>query len=222
MAEWCSSRPIAKNLVKVQIASIAALALVAASATPTRAAAQTYRVDPDKSRATIHVGKAGAFSFIAGHTHEVIGPIQNGSVDVDLDAPSNARVRLDIASSELKVSPAGEPQGDAPKVQDVMESEQVLDVAHHPRITYESSAVTLKTRHDNVLDYVVTGQLTIRGVAQSVVAPVRVEVNAGALTATGRLTIKQTSFGIKPVSVAGVVAVKDALAIDFSIVASRQ
>ena len=51
-----------------------------------------YRVDPARSHASIHVGKAGAFSFIAGHTHDVSGPIQTGSIDVDLHTPSRSRV----------------------------------------------------------------------------------------------------------------------------------
>jgi polyisoprenoid-binding protein YceI len=185
------------------------------------AANQTYTVDPSRSRATIHVGKAGAFSFIAGHTHEVGGPIENGTLDVDLDNPSEARVRLAIATSELKVSAAGEPQGDAPKVQEAMSSEKVLDVAHHPRITFESTGVAVKSRRGAVLDLVIAGRLTIRGVAQPLSAPVRVEIADNALTATGRFAIKQSAFGIKPVSVGGVVAVKDALDIDFSIAARR-
>jgi hypothetical protein len=36
-----------------------------------RAAARTYTVDSSRSHATIAVGKSGAFSFAAGHTHEV-------------------------------------------------------------------------------------------------------------------------------------------------------
>ena len=90
----------------------------------------TYRIDPARSHASIHVGKAGAFSFIAGHTHEVSGPIQAGSIDVDLDTPSRSRLQLVIAASELKVLAAGEPEGDAPKVQEAMDSEKVLGV--HP------------------------------------------------------------------------------------------
>jgi hypothetical protein len=58
------------------------------------AGAQSYRVDSAKSDATIHVGKAGAFSFVAGHTHTVMGPIESGSVDVDIEAPPRSRVRL--------------------------------------------------------------------------------------------------------------------------------
>ena len=185
------------------------------------AAAQTYRIDPANSRATIHVGKAGAFSFIAGHAHEVTGPVESGSVDVDLDAPQNSRVSLVIATRELKVSPAGEPEGDVPKVQDAMDSDKVLDVNRFPRITYDSTTVAVKSRSSKVLDLVVTGRLTIRDATQTVTTPVRVELGENAMTATGRFEVKQTAFGIKPVSVGGVVAVKDALEIAFSVTARK-
>jgi polyisoprenoid-binding protein YceI len=180
-----------------------------------------YRVDPARSHASIHVGKAGAFSFIAGHTHEVSGPIQTGSINVDLDIPSQSRVQLVIASSELKVSAAGEPEGDAPKVQDVMESEKVLDVSRHPKITYESRSVTLTSRRGSVLELSITGQLTIRDIAQPVAMPVHVELADNRLSANGHFEIKQSAFGIKPISVGGVVAVKDSLGIDFMIVATK-
>jgi polyisoprenoid-binding protein YceI len=185
------------------------------------AAATTYRVNPAKSHLTIHVGKAGAFSFIAGHKHDVGGPIQSGSVDVDLDTPSQSRVRLTIAAADLKVSPAGEPEGDAPKVQEAMDSEKVLDLARHPTITYESTGVTIKSRRGDSLDLMMTGQVTIRDVAQPVTAPVHVEIQDNMLTATGRFSVTQSAFGIKPISVGGVVAVKDALDIEFSIAADR-
>jgi polyisoprenoid-binding protein YceI len=197
------------------------LLLAGVATTAIAAAAQTYRVDPANSRATIHVGKAGAFSFIAGHSHEVSGPVESGSVDVDLDAPQNSRVSLVIATRELKVSSAGEPEGDAPKVQEAMDSDKVLDVGRHPRITYDSTTVTVKSRRDNVLDLLVTGRLTIRDATQTVTTPVRVQLDESALTATGRFEIKQTAFGIKPVSVGGVVAVKDALEINFSVTARK-
>jgi polyisoprenoid-binding protein YceI len=199
----------------------ALMALVARQSVTIVAERAAYRVDPAKSRATIHVGKAGAFSFIAGHTHEISGPIQTGTVDVDLDAPSRSRVQLVIASSELKVSAAGEPEGDAPKVQEAMEGEKVLDVQRHPTITYESTRVTLQNRRGNLLELSVTGQLAIRDVTQAVTVPVRVELAGSRLSANGRFEIKQSAFGITPISVGGVVAVKDTLGIEFSIVATK-
>jgi polyisoprenoid-binding protein YceI len=181
-----------------------------------------YKIDPASSRVSIHVGKAGALSFIAGHTHEIGGPIRDGSVDVDLEAPSRSHVRLSIASSDLTVSTAGEPEGDAAKVQEAMQGEQVLDVQRYARISYESVSVALKTRHDSHLELGVTGNLTIREVTQSVVVPVQVELDGNELSARGRFEVKQSAFGIKPISVGGVVSVKDTIAIDFSIVGMHE
>ncbi len=202
-------------LVMTAVASAAAFGSLAL-----RAAPRTYSVDPAKSHVTIHVGKTGAFSF-AGHTHVVNGPIESGTIDVDPDSPEQSQVRLVIAASALKVSPQGEPAGDVPKVQQAMEGDQVLDVAHHPQITYESTAVTLKSRRGELLDLLVAGRLTVRGVAQPLTAPIRVELSDDALKANGRFTIKQTAFGIKPISVGGAVSVKDALDIDFAVVAAK-
>ena len=184
------------------------------------AGVQTYRVDSAKSSATIHVGKAGAFSFVAGHTHEVVGPIESGSVDVDVEAPSRSHVKLVIAASELKVSAEGEPHGDAPR-QEAMHGDAVLDVAHHARIMYESTSVTVQEHRGNRLDLVVAGQLTIRDTTQPVKVPVRVELADDRLMANGRFAIKQSAFGIKPISVGGVVAVKDTLDVEFSVSAKK-
>jgi hypothetical protein len=41
------------------------------------------------------------------------------------------------------------------------------------------------------------------------------------VTATGRFALKQTDYGIRPVSVGGVVSVKDSVDISFTIVAAE-
>jgi hypothetical protein len=106
-----------------------AFAIALASAAHVSGASQTFQIDAAQSRTTIHVGKAGVFSFVAGHSHDVAGPIESGTVEVDPAAPEGARIRLAIAASELRVSAAGEPEGDAPKVQEAMDGAKVLDVA---------------------------------------------------------------------------------------------
>jgi len=64
----------------------------------------------------------------------------------------------------------------------------------------------------------VTGQLTLRNVTRSIAVPVTVRMEGNTLTATGRFPVKQTDYGIKPVSVAGLVSVKDTLNVSFTIV----
>jgi polyisoprenoid-binding protein YceI len=213
---WPKAGEIVRAASVTGVIAIATLLSIGATAVD-----RAYRVDPSRSRATIHVGKAGALSFIAGHTHEVGGPVESGSIEVDLDALPRSRVTLVIATAQLKVSAKGEPEGDAPRVQEAMSGEKVLDVAHHPRITFESSGVTLKSRRGPLLDLIVSGSLTIRDVSQPVTVPVHLDIADASLVATGRFAIKQSAFGIKPISVGGVVAVKDTLDIDFSIYAAR-
>jgi hypothetical protein len=54
-----------------------------------------------------------------------------------------------------------------------------------------------------------------------VALPLRVELSGDTLTANGRLVLRQSEYGISPVTVAGVVKVKDELTIDYAIVATR-
>jgi polyisoprenoid-binding protein YceI len=178
-------------------------------------------VDPNFSRATIHVGKAGVFSFIAGHTHEVVAPIENGAIELDPDAPTRSHVRLVIASNSLTVSAGHEPKGDAPKVQQAMAGEKVLDVAHHPQITYESTGVQIRNSRGSALELLIAGQLTVRDTSRPISVPVHVETSDRGLTARGHFAVKQSDFGIDPISVGGIVAVKDTLEVEFSIFAGR-
>ena len=185
-----------------------------------RAAGGTYQVDPAKSQVTIGVGKSGVFSF-AGHTHEVSGPIESGSLDIDPGVLSRSHVSLAIATSSLKVSGADEPPADRPKVQAAMESDKVLGVVRYPRITFESTSVAANRPAAPAFDVVVAGRLTIRDVTRPVSVPVHVQLSDRSLTANGRFSVKQTEFGIKPISVGGAVAVKDRLDIAFTIAAQR-
>jgi len=179
---------------------------------------RTFTADPERSRATIEVGKSGAFSF-AGHTHEVDAPLKDGLVHFDPDMPSRSDVRLEFNAAALRVTGKGESADDVPKVQQTMVSEQVLDVKKFPTIAFESTSVSSRGA---ALDLTVAGRMTIHGVTKMVTTPVSVKIDGATLTATGKFTIKQTEFGIKPISIGGVVKVKDELAITFSIVARER
>jgi polyisoprenoid-binding protein YceI len=180
---------------------------------------QTYTIDPGRSRAAIEVGKSGALSFAAGHTHEVLASGIAGTMTVDPADPARSTGRVTIDASALKVSGKGEPADDVPKVQETMAGPQVLDVEHYPTITFVITSIAIKTNQETSLDGVVTGRLTLRDVTRSITVPVAARLEGQTLIATGRFALKQTDYGIKPVSVGGVVSVKDALNISFDIVA---
>ena len=181
------------------------------------AGARSFTIDAAQSRATVEVGKSGVFSF-AGHTHEVEARAVTGTVTVDMDDPVRSTVQVDIDASALKVTGKGESADDVPKVQETMSSAQVLDVQKYPKITFASTSVAVKSRTGAALETNVTGQLTIRNVARTISVPVHVRLDGQTLTASGRFSVKQTEYSIKPVTVGGVVSVKDAVDITFTIV----
>jgi polyisoprenoid-binding protein YceI len=202
-----------RSVLTVVLCGMAAAAIVRG------AAAQTYTIDPGRSRATIEVGKSGALSFAAGHRHEVLASGIAGTMTVDPADPARSTGRVTIDASALKVSGKGEPADDVPKVQETMAGPQVLDVEHYQTITFVITSIAVKTSQETSLDGVVTGRLTLRDVTRSITVPVAARLEGQTLIATGRFALKQTDYGIKPVSVGGVVSVKDALNISFDIVA---
>ena len=206
-------------MVRALTSALTTLSLALAALTPAAPVpAQTLTVDPSSSTATISVGKAGLFSFAAGHAHEVRGPIESGAVEFDAQDASRNRVDLVIPSAALQVLAKDEPPDDVPRVQAAMQGEKVLDSARFPKITFKSTSVK-GVRDAASFDATVTGTLTIRDRSQPLTATVHVQRSASSLTATGRFTIRQTAFGIQPISVAGVVKVEDELKIAFTIVA---
>ena len=206
-------------MTRMRTVAVCAAAL-AASITVIAAGPRTFTVDAEHSRALIDVGKSGAFSF-AGHTHEVEAPLTSGVVHLDPDALARSDVRLEFNAAAMHLTGKGEPPGDVPKVTEAMLGAQVLDVKRYPSITFESTNVTARGTLP-ALDLSVAGKLTIRDTTKPVTAPVAVKVDGATLTATGKFTIKQTDFGITPISVGGVVKVKDELTITFTIAAREK
>ena len=208
-------------MTRMRKAALCCAVALAASIAVTAAGPRTFTVDTEHSRATIDVGKSGAFSF-AGHTHEVEAPLTSGVVHLDPDALERSDVRLEFNAAAMHVTGKGEPPGDVPKVTEAMLGPQVLDVKRYPSITFESTGVTARGALPT-LDLSVAGKLTIRETTKPVTAAVAVKVDGATLTATGRFTIKQTDFGIKPISAGGgAVKVKDELTITFTIAAREK
>ena len=162
-------------------------------------------IDVAHSTLRIHVGKSGLFSA-AGHEHWVTAPIAEGSVDEA--EPAHVFFRVD--ANKLKVENDEKlSSADQARVQETMQT-KVLDSAHYPDISFRSTSVE-KTSDGT---WLVKGDLRLHGQTHSVSSIVHKENNAY----LGSCKIKQTDFGINPVTVAGgVVKVKNELEIEFSV-----
>lgn len=193
--------------------------LALAGAVPAAAATRTYVIDASASAVQVHVGKSGVFGF-AGHTHEVAAERFEGRVEADPEDLARSSVELSFEASGLKVSAQGEPEGDAPKVQQVMAGPKVLDVARFPGIVFRSRTVSGRRTAEGAYELQVAGELSLHGLAHVITVPVRIELSGDTLTASGKTTLAQRLFGIEPVSAGGgTVKVKNELGIEFRVVA---
>jgi polyisoprenoid-binding protein YceI len=166
----------------------------------TQVLAAQKALDTEHSSLTIHVGKTGLFSA-AGHEHVVSAPVAGGS----LDDGSHPQVEFHVEAARLTVAP----EEHQSEVQQRMQ-EQVLESSKFPEIRFASDEV--KSTGNGEWD--VAGKLTLHGETK----PVRLQVRFVDRTYVGSVTIKQTEFGIQPVSAGGgTVKVKDELKIDFAI-----
>jgi hypothetical protein len=104
-----------------------------------------------------------------------------------------------------------------PEVQRVMLSERVLDVQRYPKITFTSRSISLVERAAERITLRVLGDLTLHGITRPVIVPVGVRLTPDGLSAEGTATLRQTDFGIQPVTAgAGTVKVKDEIQINLT------
>ena len=160
-----------------------------------------------------------AHTRVVSHDHEVAAPGVEGRSSLDSSDPSRSRVMVRFDAKALKVTGRGEPAGDVAEVQRTMLSDRVLDVTRYPTIAFESDRISVQQRSAGSLTLRVDGRLTLHGVTKPVSIPVAVRLDGSKMTATAEATVRQSEFGIKPVTAAGgTVRVKDEVEVMFTIV----
>lgn len=161
-------------------------------------------IDTEHSTMTVHVYRSGLFSF-AGDNHEIQAPIASGSLN---EAERTVELRVDVR--QMRVLDPNLSADKRSQVQGKMLSPDVLDPERYPEITFRSTGVDEKNSNLSV-----RGNLTLHGETR----PINVSVTRTQSRYRGSATVKQTDFGIKPISVAGgTIKVKDEVRIDFDIV----
>ena len=170
-------------------------------------AAQNEIIDTRRSTISVRVGRAGLLS-VAGHDHWISASIKAG----EFNEKENPFVTLTIEAHAMTVKPEeGSGSKDLAQIQNTMQS-RVLESEKYPLIKFQSSSVRRVAEGIWKID----GILTLHGVGK----PVSVDVRRQGDAWTGTSRIKQTDFGIQPVTVAGgVVKVKNELDISFEIYA---
>jgi polyisoprenoid-binding protein YceI len=117
------------------------------------------------------------------------------------------------------VLPDHEPPKDIAKIQQEMLGPNVLDSRRYPRITVTSRQSMAKPVGPRVFDVRLGCDLELHGVVRPISVPLRVAITDDRIEARGTTTIRQTDFGIQPVTAAGgTIKVKNEVAIRFTFV----
>src|SRR5439155_22443640 len=94
----------------------------------------------------------------------------------------------------------------------------VLDVGKFSTIHFGSTEVKGSQKEPGKFALTVTGELTLHGVTKAVTLPIQIEQQGETLTASGKLTVKQTDYGIEPTTAAGgLVKVENEVVLTFKI-----
>lgn len=172
--------------------------------------AQSSNVGAAKSQQsaiTIKVSKSGLFSGFA-HDHIVVAPIAHADVD-----PQRLSAEITVITKEMKVTDPEVSDKDRAEIQSTMLGPKVLDQEKYPEIHFKSTRI----EQTSPQHYRVTGVLELHGTKQEMAFDV-------VMTGDhyhGVTKLKQSDFGIKPISLfGGSVKVKDQLELEFDVYAT--
>lgn len=205
------------------------LAILFSSASPARAqqaAPQPGQVDTQRSKAYAFVGARGL-----GHEHGVEGRLVSGTVRLGAAQQAGALVfdmksfACDTAESRRAVGLQGTTD-DSTQQQTTanMVGTSVLDVAKYPTATFviRSSLPLAKQQSTDPDGFELAGDFTLHGVTRPLTIRVVAEPGQQVVRLRGQFSVKQTDFGMKPLSKAlGAIGVADEVKIwgDVSIAA---
>src|SRR3954467_7366253 len=163
-------------------------------------------IDSERSTITVRVFKSGLFRAFADD-HVVTAPVAEGTVD-DSTTP---HVELVVDANRMRVLDPNLSAKDREQVQARMLGPEDLDTNRFAQIRFRSTSVQAAEKDR----WLVHGELELHGQIHDVVLTVAAENGRY----KGSTRLRQTAFGIAPISIAGgTVKVKDEVAVEFDIV----
>jgi len=167
--------------------------------------AERRTIDAERSTITVRVSKSGLFRAFADN-HVIRAPLLEGSVDDS--ATSHVELVVDVHRMRV-LDPSLSPK-DREDVQARMLGPEVLDADRFRQIRFHSTVV----QRLEAARWLVRGDLDLHGQTHQVAVKVALENGRY----KGSTTLRQTEFGITPISIAGgAVKVKDEITIEFDI-----
>jgi polyisoprenoid-binding protein YceI len=179
-----------------------------------------YSIETKGSTFTVRAFSTGLLSTL-GHNPTIAIPDFKGDVVLNPDALEESSLRIEIDPVSLFVKDDIS-EKDRTEINRRMHVE-VLEADSYPEIVYECSRLSASTIGEGQYWAALNGSLTLRGVKCAQPVSARVSMIGDMLRATGEVSIRQSDYGIEPVSAAGgTIKLKDELKLSFDISARKQ
>jgi polyisoprenoid-binding protein YceI len=179
-----------------------------------------YKINAGQSRFIVRAFVGGLLSAVAGHDHTIAIRDFYGTAQFTYGSVTPAALQFTVKADSLAVTDKVS-ESDRNKIQTTMRNE-VLEVNNYPEIIFKSTNITATRVEEGKYQTKIAGELTLHGTTRAITLPALVTFDAASLHADGQFALRQSEYGIKPVSVAGgTIKVKDELKFSFNIVADR-
>ncbi len=210
------------SLLRQFVVSVAVLWLLPVAALPqskAKSAARTYSIVASESSFWVYVGKAGLLSGLA-HNHNIGVKTFSGRVIIPEAGASAGTLELNADTKSLTILDKEVSDKDRAEITSSMNT-IVLETGTYPKISFRSGSVSdLKEAGNNNYSFTLNGDLTLHGATKRIAVPVTATITPQQLKASGKYTLRQSDFGIKPYSAAGgTIKVKNEVVVNFAIVA---
>ncbi len=178
-----------------------------------------FALDTNASRFTVQAFATGMLSTF-GHNPKIAIRDYDGEIQFAPDTYENALVRVTVRTGAMDVQ--DEMSGDdRKKLEQTMYD--VLEVQRFPIAVYETKQITVQKQTEDLLLAHTIGTLSFHGVTQTQSLDAHVTRLGTMLRISGDFLLRQSDYGIKPVSFAGgALRLKDELKFTFELVARMQ
>lgn len=187
-----------------------------------------HRVDAAASLGVVEVRRGGRLAF-AGHDHVVASHDLRGWVDAAAGR-ADLYLRLDqlvVDEPELRAAAGFDTRPGEEAIAGTRRNmlERVLDAPQYPYLTLRVDGLKPAESGEARADgrpVILATAITLHGVTRELAVPAVLVETGGNLRVSGDFTLRQSDFGITPLSVlGGALQVQDALRLRFDIVARR-
>jgi polyisoprenoid-binding protein YceI len=179
-----------------------------------------YQIDNRASRFTVRAFASGMLSAM-GHSPTIAIRDFTGEAAFAPEVPEKSSLKLRIKADSLEVSDDISSK-DRQEMERVM-NQDVLEIAKYPEIVYESTGASVSSIGSGRWRADLSGNLSLHGNSRPQPVTLQLTQLGDMLRASGEFTVLQSTYGIKPVKVAGgVLKLKDELKFSFDIVARKE